>query len=534
MRITLKGGWTRRLGIFAMVLAMAAAGGARAEEPVRFDVFEYVVEGNTVLPAGDIETAVYPFLGPQRSLQEINAARAALERAYHDRGYLSVAVELPEQQVSEGTVMLRVTEGRVERLKVTNSEYHLPSRIREAVPSLAEGSVPQFSEVQEQMGALAGSADRQVTPLLRPGRAPGTLEVELAVEDQLPLHGSVELNNKQSYNTDEGRLEAGIRYDNLFQRGHSVGLNWFAAPTNLDHANVLSGNYGVPLAGGDYAYAFVTISESDTPAAIGGSTVVKGSSYGFRYRFALPARHTDFSHGLAVGMDYKDNEDALQQGGAVSLPRSLKYATLAARYDHTRFPTPDGLTTSFSADLVLGIRGLTRRTVDCDGTDLDQFACKRFNAKPNFAVLRLGAEHRRPLWSGWRLDFKAEGQAASGPLVSQEQFGVGGSASVRGYYEFEQFGDHGARLSLELGSPTWFELASMPVTGLVFYDRGDVWVSDALPGERDHTGLAGAGVGLRADGAALAASVEWALPLLGTNRTDKRDGRWHVSLSYKF
>ena len=32
---------------------------------------------------------------------------------------------------------------------------------------------------------------------------------------------TLEANNKRSVNTVEGRVEAGLRYDNLFQRGHS-------------------------------------------------------------------------------------------------------------------------------------------------------------------------------------------------------------------------------------------------------------------------------------------------------------------------
>ncbi|MBT9460141.1 MAG: hypothetical protein IV084_00590, partial [Rugosibacter sp.] len=60
----------------------------------RFDVFEYLIEGNTVLDAAAIERAVYPFLGPQRSLQDVDHARAALEKEYQEQGYLTVSVEL--------------------------------------------------------------------------------------------------------------------------------------------------------------------------------------------------------------------------------------------------------------------------------------------------------------------------------------------------------------------------------------------------------------------------------------------------------
>lgn len=502
-------------------------------QPLRFDILEYLVEGNTVLPADGIERAVYPYLGPQRTVADVEQARAALERAYQDAGYLSVSVELPEQQVGEGAITLKVIEGKVEKLKVTGAEYHLPSRIREGVPSLAVGSVPQFSEVQAELGALGGQADRRITPLMRPGKAPGTLEVELAVEDELPLHGSIELNNKQSYNTDWGRVEAGVRYDNLFQRGHSVGINWIYAPSNPDHANIWSANYSVPLEGGNQVYGFVTVSDSDTPADLGGATVVKGTSLGLRYRRALPTRGGAFVHGLAVGADYKDAQDGTQINGA-AFERSLKYWTLAARYDFTGFNDEGQVAGTFETDLVAGLRGLARRTVDCDGVQEDQFACKRNNASSGFLVWRLGGEWREAVYGDWSLRLRGDGQLASGPLVSQEQFGAGGIDSVRGYYEFEQFGDHGARFNLELMTPTLASIGGVRTYALGFIDRARLWVIDALPGEVGRINLASYGLGLRAESKSLSGRVDWGMPVFGTGRTERHDPRLHVSFKYQF
>ena len=48
-------------------------------QPGRFDVNEYIVRGNSTLPSLDIEKAVYPFEGPDRTLDDVNAARDALQ-----------------------------------------------------------------------------------------------------------------------------------------------------------------------------------------------------------------------------------------------------------------------------------------------------------------------------------------------------------------------------------------------------------------------------------------------------------------------
>ncbi|WP_184415180.1 ShlB/FhaC/HecB family hemolysin secretion/activation protein [Rhodocyclus tenuis] len=521
----------------ALLLALPAVHAAdlppASTEAPRFDVFEYVVDGNSVLSPPAIERAVYPFLGPQLSLREVEQARAALEKAYQDEGYLTVSVELPEQRVNAGEIRLRVVEGSVEKLRVSGAQYHLPSRIREGVPSLAQGNVPQFDEVQSELAALGRQPDRRVTPLLRPGKAPGKLEVELKVDDGLPLHASLEANNKQSVNTVEGRAEAALRYDNLFQRGHSLGLNWIVAPRNTDHADIVTANYGVPFASGDYAYAFITHSNSNTPSGIGGSTVVKGTSFGARYRLALPTRGGAFAHGLSVGADLKDNKDDMTQSGLV-VPRSLRYGTFSARYDLTQFDSGDGISNSFDATMTLGARALGEHRVDCDGFEADQFACKRYNARPNFMSWRFGAEHRRPLFGDWNLRVRGDAQVANGPLVSQEQFGIGGSDSVRGYYEYEQFGDNGALLRLELGSPVVAWLGSVGIKGLGFAERGQVWLIDSLPGEKSSVGMGSFGIGLRAESKQLSGRIEWALPQMATKNTERNDGRVFLSLKLQF
>src|SRR3546814_9320522 len=50
----------------------------------------------------------------------------------------------------------------------------------------------------ELMALNSRSADRQVTPELKAGATPGTVDVALNVEDKLPLHGGLEVSNRRS------------------------------------------------------------------------------------------------------------------------------------------------------------------------------------------------------------------------------------------------------------------------------------------------------------------------------------------------
>ena len=162
-----------RAVVVAAALALACSGAlaqaAAAAEAPHFDIMEFEVAGNSVLPDEQVETAVMPFLGPDLSIDQVEAARAALEKLYQAAGYLTVFVDIPEQRVDEGVVRLQVTEGRVARLTVTGSHYYAQGRIRAAAAEVAEGRVPNFNVLQQQVGNLSRSETRRVQPVLKPG-----------------------------------------------------------------------------------------------------------------------------------------------------------------------------------------------------------------------------------------------------------------------------------------------------------------------------------------------------------------------------
>ena len=195
---------------------------------------EYRVRGATRLPKEEIEEAVYPFLGPGRTPVDVEDARAALEKAYKDKGYQTVVVQVPPQSGAGGVIFLQVVENRVGRLRVRGSRYFSPTQIKKEAPSLEEGTVPNFNAVSRDIVALNQLPDRRVTPSLRTGVAPGTVDIDLEVQDKFPLHGSLELNNRYSPDTTELRLNGAVSYNNLWQLGHSIGFSFQLAPERLD------------------------------------------------------------------------------------------------------------------------------------------------------------------------------------------------------------------------------------------------------------------------------------------------------------
>lgn len=499
-----------------------------------FDLLEFSVEGNTTLADVDIERAVYPMLGPAKTVGDVEKARSALEAAYQQRGFLSVSVVIPEQSVATGVIRLQVVEGQVERLKVSGNQYTSRKNLREEVPELASGVVPHFPTMQAELAQASRSPDRRVTPLLRPGTRPGTMEVELAVEDELPLHGNVELNNRQSPDTSLLRLEAGVRYTNLFQKQHSAGLNYVVSPEKPDEVSVLAGFYSAPLSATRSLSAFIQHSNSNIASAVGSNVVGKGTTLGGRMSFTLPqpAGIANFFHSLSLGLDFKDLAETQNALGADRKETPLRYMPLVAQYTFSRF----GESGEFAGNLGLVVNtGFGSRDVDCQGVQMEQFACRRAYARPGFSVVRGDLSYSKRLlgWEGLaKLDFQIAGQ----PLVSPEQILAGGMDTVRGYYEGEAAGDVGWRLRTEVKTPALFEIGGAGVRLLGFVEGAQVWLNSPLPGQTDEFTLASAGIGLRLKGdkGGPLLVVDVGQALKDGPRTTSGTQRVHARLGYEF
>jgi hemolysin activation/secretion protein len=498
----------------------------------KFDILHFIVDGNTTLPAEAIEAAVYPYMGEQQTLESVESARRALETAYVQAGYQTVLVDIPEQDVIGGVVRLKVTEGRVERLRVTGSRYFSLKTIREEVPSLAEGQVPHLPSLQAELVKAGGATpDRRLNPTLRAGRTPGTLEADIEVEDDFPLHGGIELNARNSVDTSFLRLVSSIRYDNLWQRFHSAALQFQISPQAPDEVQVLAGTYVLPLPGSDWrmaAYAVKVDSESAVNNA--GALAVIGNGQIFGARLVRPIDGPEgISQSLSLGVDYKDFDQSIVLLGADSLSTPISYLPFSLRYDF-RLSAEDAGFSRFGVEANFSLRGL--------GNDQQEFEDKRFLARASYAFLGFDLEHLEIFPEDYRIRARFSGQVSDSPLISNEQYSLGGAESVRGYFESEVLGDDGAFASVDLqsrplGPASWRELFQTRV--LLFADAGHVWVRDALPGTAAHTGIASTGVGLRLlSRHGTVADLDWGYRLLDPGVARNRHQRFHFQVSHDF
>jgi hemolysin activation/secretion protein len=462
---------------------------ASAQEPHHFDIDEFRIEGNSLLPAAMIEAAVTPFLGPGRTADDVDHARVALDALYADHGYPTATAEIPEQDPADGIVVLRVTERRVGRLRVKGARYFALSDIRKGAPSLAEGRVPNLNDVQRDIVGLNQWPDRTVTPVLRPGAMPGTVDVDLNVKDMLPLHGSVELTNRQSANTTPLRTTAALSYGNLWQRGDTVSVSYQVAPEQPADSQILTASYLYRVPNSNLAVLVSYLHSNSNVATVGGTDVLgNGQVFGLRLQVPL-GTEGEFSHNLSIGFDYKDFRDTTLLG-ADRTTTPIAYLPLVAQYQASWIGKSSE--TMLTSTLVLGTEGI--------GSNAQAFDQKRYLAAPNFSYVRLDASRRDDLPWDLQSSVRLHGQLTANPLISNEQFAIGGVDTVRGYLEAEALGDQGGTIQAELRSPAATRLAWETVDelrGFVFGDAGAASIHNPLPEQRQYYGLASTGLGVR-------------------------------------
>ena len=524
-----RGLWLSLLITACVTLGSVALGPVWAEEQTTFTIRSFVVDGNTLLATKTVQEALHPYTGRDKTAEDVEKARSALEKVYHDTGYPAVLVNIPEQTTEKGLIHLQVIESKIGNVRVTGNRWITQESVIRALPSLAPGTILYVPAVQKDLANLNRGEDLKVSPVLSPGKEMGTTDVELKVEDQLPLHGSLEFNNRNTPNTSDLRLNASLHYDNLWQLGHSLAAQFQTSPQDTGQVRLYSLSYTLPAPwAADQQIAIYGL-RSDTNTTVFGQGLEvtgKGEIVGARYVVPLSPYHT-YVHNLTVGLDFKDFEQTtgFTQGEGLKTP--VKYLPLLFSYNSS---LPDSLgSTVFSSGLNMVFRGLI--------TDESNFAINRYNSEGNYIYATGGVERTFKLPWGMGAFLKVDGQVSDQPLIPNEQYTAGGMMNVRGYEEASALGDNALHTTAEISGPDLGPRITgrLRLTPFVFYDFARLTVISALPSQTDTYRLEGTGVGLKGGYAKnWYYEVDYACPLSPMSVTDKYRQRVYFKVGAQF
>jgi len=586
----------------------------------RFDVEKYLVMGNSALTPKVVAatlTNIDGAFGTNVSFDGVSTVRDELQNAYQERGYVTVSVAVPRQIITNNTVKVQVTEGRLAGILVKGNHYFSSNNVMRALPSLHTGMLLNGPVFNAELNRANANQDRQIYPVIEPGPDPGTSELALGVKDRLPLHAKLELNNESSPGTPDLRVNSSAVYDNLWQMEHSIGVQYGFSPQDYKQGDTwnyydrpfvanYSGFYRLPLGNpqpiedmiannpGSFGFSEAThkfnlpplSSQAELTVYANRSTIDPGvqnlstsqiptgtplnqlnesdvqqditinETMGFRLNKSLPEIEDVFST-VSGGMDFKIYSTASyktnifiltsiqppQNGHPVppvvsTVPSSVpvtigyvQYLPLSLHYDGT----------------LRGMFGVATLGLDASGnawysgslSNLQSFITHSTISSGHWVTLDPSLTWVMIPRTNWVLTIRANGQWASEPLISSEQFGAGGVNSVRGYHEGEVFGDNGWHFSIEQQTPphtVGMVYGNVPLTvrGSIYMDYARTFLIDPQ-GRPGSTALWGTGFGATASiGSHWEARFLFSLPVLSAGTTQAWQPYFNFGLTAQF
>lgn len=509
----------------------------QAQQP-RVLVEEFVVTGNTLLPAQAVAAALAPFKG-ERTLDELKQAAQAVQSLYRDAGYGAVVAYLPPQSGKPGRVTIAVLEGRLALVVVSGNQQFSEANIRRSLPQLVEGKTPPVRRIDTEIQLANENPAKQLALSLEAGQQPGDVEAHIVVSEQPARRWSVALDNTGNSNT--GRLRASLMYQNaaLWDLDHVLSLLLQTSPDKPSSVAVFSASYHVPLYERGMTVDFFGVRsdvDNGTTATAAGALQFsgRGQMLGVRLNKHLE-RIGEFDHRLSLGLDRRDyNNDCTIAGlppGACGSPgASVTVNPLSLDYTLQR-----------GGERALGFNAGLTHNLALGGSHADaaHYEAARPGASRDYSLVRLGGFAARALPRHWQISGRIAGQWTDDGLVNGEQFSIAGSTSVRGYEEREITGDSGVSATLELYSPSLLPATASPKSALRllgFVDAGKVWnrLNTPCRDAQSSCTLAAVGLGTRLDWQNLQFRLDLAHALKNGNLTERGDNRAHLQLIYSF
>jgi len=431
--------------------------------PPRFDIARFDVQGNTLLSAQDIETAVDRYTGKSKDFGDVQRALESLQIRYRRAGYGTVQVLLPEQELERGVIVLRVIEPKLGKVTVEGNKFFSEGNIRRSVPTLKEGSVPNSNQIGRDARLANQNPAKSTTVLLRAGDKEDEVNATLRVRDERPWRAAVSLDNTGTPASGKYRLGLAYQHSNLFDRDHTLTLQYLLDPEEFDQLKIMGAGYRIPLYGRgaslDLLAGYSSLGSASSQVISGQAFSIAGSGtiFGVRYNQMLPRVDfiDDYEHSLTLGFDYKaySNQVAPVTGGVLgaNLTPDVTVHPLSLTYSGTKK----------MKNAELGFYASVAHNIYPHGSDA---YAEKFNGpagigvrpgvgRPTYTVWRYGFNYIRAFANDMQVRLNVTGQWTRDALVPGEQFGLGGWDNLRGMQEREAANDRGARGTIEVYSP---------------------------------------------------------------------------------
>lgn len=435
---------------------------------------------------------------------------------------------VPPQRIDRGILTIRIIEGSVDKVDIEGDAGGEAGILKNQGARITQQQ-PLTAAVLERELLLANDlSGLQLRSILTPSRTvTGAADLTLVVTPR-PIEGYVSLDNRGSRYLGPYEVLAGIFFNDPLGTGGRLGLNGVVTPDQGPDLAYGSISFDQPL-NADGLRLFSTASFTATePGSNLRALGTRGKALNLATGLSYPAiRSRDFNLTLSGNFAYRDvrsDNDTLSPLFRDHV-RTLDVGLFANLLDDW------GGYSSLSITLTQGLDILGATTA---ASSVKSHA----NASGIFTRASFEASHTHPLFKGLSLTLAGGGQTAfRESLLASEQYALGGYAFDRAYDPSEVTGDSAiaGRAELQWDAVDNF-LAFSNIAPYGFYEGGQVWQLQPLPGELRSESLVSGGAGLRfVIAARLSADLEWAKPLgRDLAASGNRASRFFFSISTHF
>ena len=457
----------------------------RAPTMLRVIVRKIRITGNTAIPASELEKIAAPFENRELTNTDLEELRQRLTQHYVSRGYVNSGAVIPDQNVVDGVVEMRIVEGRLTRTDIEGTVHFHKDYFSDRI-ALSAGPPLNLRELEQRLQILlTNPMVKSINAQLAPGERPGEAVLKARVEEAPRYDIGVVADNKLAPSLGDVKLTLLGAVNNLIGRGDQLGAE-FGYAEGIPHDLRL--RYRTPITARDTALGvhyektkaivqeepFDVLDITSTLETIGvelSHPVYRTQNRQLVLSSVLERRETETT---LLGVPFSFSPGVQDGKATVSVLR------LVGDYlDRGRIQVIAARST-----ISVGLDAFDS-TINADVPD------SRFVTWLNqFQWVRRLSEKR-----GDQIRLRADLQLTNDALLPVEQYAVGGLDSVRGYRSFQLLRDYGYTASLEyripvFGNPTgWRNLqfaAYVDTGGARFKERENPTPSN----------LTGVGVGL--------------------------------------
>ncbi len=502
-------------------------------EPVTVNVKEFIVSGNTVVSDNSIMKVLKPFVGRRLTLDELKQAADQVTSLFFQRGYITSYAWLPEQDVQNGTIAIKVSEGSAGNVLVQNNRSYRGSFIRNHfLAAVKDGKALDNRKIERAAMLLNDYPNLAVKANLEPSAEKDKTDLRIEVTEKVPapVSGSVFFSNHGTRYTGFNRLGANWTLANFTQNADFLDMTLMMSPNHESWRNMLYGkaSYNLPIG---YHGTRLSLGLELGSYDLGGRLKplgIVGNSNVINFSLCHPVfRGRERNLYVSGGISRKDHKNYLFER-TLNTSADLYSVFQAALHGDS---VHGKCALAWSLQLGCGLGDAFGGMDDGDYIN----SSRPNNADGSWTKINLALNGTIHCRNEQRLILRCESQFSKDSLLSPEQATLGGPNSVRAYPVSEYSGDRSFLLSAEYHLPFHRkEKATTDAGWLVFVDHGETRINNRLAGERNGR-LTGAGVGLRfAFAHNLTLNFDAAFPMCDEDASDGDHARFWLSLSQPF